>query len=169
MLPSCSNPVKAARGWCIQTAKCSLPPIFVVGRDRAAQEGQLDVNSDLIGGRPRGTQVSDTASKRIFVAREAEESSPIYPMLIFPLGVWMQENLRCVFRHVEWRRRFWVATELRKHGSIILKMSFECPYPRAIGRMVRQKLRELAGVGILKILKQPGQSPRVKTCLSTNV
>ena len=93
-------------------SKMAPPPIFVVGRDRAAQEGQLDVNSDLIGGRLRGTQVSATASKRIFVAREAEESIPIYPMLIFPLGVWMQENRRCVFRHAEWRCSFWVATEL---------------------------------------------------------
>ena len=58
---------------------------------------------------------------------EAEESSPtlrrrfvlmqcrklgIYPMLVFPRGVWMQENLRCAFRYAECRCRFWVATEL---------------------------------------------------------
>src|SRR4029077_12127523 len=72
-----------------------------------------------------------------------------------------QKHFRGVLRNRQWFRRFWIGVELAKDRRILAEMFFQRINAIRIAWMVRQELRHLTHIGILKVLKQPYQSPWV--------
>jgi hypothetical protein len=82
-----------------------------------------------------------------------QRNLPIDDPTLFTFSVCAQETHRGIRRNAEWRCRLRVATEFGKNSGFVLKVLSERLCPRAVGGMVRQKLRDLSRIGLLKVLE----------------
>src|SRR6476620_2489108 len=72
-----------------------------------------------------------------------------------------QELLRRVLRYGNRLGALRIRVELREDGRFPAEMLFQCPYAIRIAGMVGQDLRHLAEVGLVEVLEEPHQAPRV--------
>src|SRR6266849_1515641 len=81
----------------------------------------------------------------------------------------VHENFRNILWNNKRRRRFRVSIELCKHRRILAEVFFQCIDPCLVAGVIGQELRDLSHLGIVKILEQPYESPRVVSGAGTYV